>query len=872
MLHSHSVTVCFADGLYWAGIFAGLTCMEVDLNNPHEFSVETMDKHKLLNVRHNSTWLPDNIPGTVDGSSVCSELWHACAGPLISLPRKGSLVVYFPQGHIEQVAALMNWDADHQMPSYDLPPQIFCSVLNVNLHADQETDEVYAQITLVPQCEPTEKCMEEEGDDLVSAPAIWTPHMFCKTLTASDTSIHGGFSVPRRAAEDCFPPLNYNLERPSQEIVAKDLHGVEWKFRHIYRGQPRRHLLTTGWSVFVGQKRLVSGDAVLFLCGNNGELQLGIRRAVQLRRIISASMVSNQTIHQGVLAAAAHAVATNSIFHIFYNPRTIPAEFVIPYRKYVKSINQPVSAGMRFKLRFEGEDTAERRYTGTITGVGIIDRIRWPGSKWRSIQVKWDENARNESPERVSPWEIELFVSATGPNILAGPRIKRPRTSLPPTPIDRGKLLHVGESLRSQGVLQGQEMVFSNAPLERDGVDLMLCHVQPCKGHDAIGECIGGRTGIESLPIYSLSDVFGINAEFRSLHSSGAQSSLEISSGGCPDANEKQKTTLSKLQVRGNTNPLSVTAGINSSTSWSSLVPSLSKTHKTNSEIKLPVSSSAPVITHSHQSALDCNYWQVFAPHDTAENDTPVVTANCHACSESPFLLGNSTQDAYDEPCHIALKTSSTEKHVKAKEVRTFKLFGFSLILESDCTDDFTSNPIPKGNVSSGDPHVTFSCGASWSSISESQKQVDNDSDKHHVLPLSLEKESVFKQVPIDQTLVPASGQSLKKVHKQGISVGRAIDLSKLYGYEELISELEHLFNMEGLLCDPDKGWQVAYTDSEGDMMLVGDDPWQDFCSIVHKILIYTKEELDKTAPGVFSKDILSSSPEYSAATEACKY
>lgn len=34
-----------------------------------------------------------------------------------------------------------------------------------------------------------------------------TTQMFCKTLTASDTSSHGGFSVPRRAAEDCFPPL-----------------------------------------------------------------------------------------------------------------------------------------------------------------------------------------------------------------------------------------------------------------------------------------------------------------------------------------------------------------------------------------------------------------------------------------------------------------------------------------------------------------------------------------------------------------------------------------------------------------------------------------------------------------------------------------
>lgn len=30
---------------------------------------------------------------------------------------------------------------------------------------------------------------------------------FCKTLTASDTSTHGGFSIPRRAAEKVFPAL-----------------------------------------------------------------------------------------------------------------------------------------------------------------------------------------------------------------------------------------------------------------------------------------------------------------------------------------------------------------------------------------------------------------------------------------------------------------------------------------------------------------------------------------------------------------------------------------------------------------------------------------------------------------------------------------
>jgi len=38
-------------------------------------------------------------------------------------------------------------------------------------------------------------------------PSKHPTEFFCKTLTASDTSTHGGFSVPRRAAEKLFPPL-----------------------------------------------------------------------------------------------------------------------------------------------------------------------------------------------------------------------------------------------------------------------------------------------------------------------------------------------------------------------------------------------------------------------------------------------------------------------------------------------------------------------------------------------------------------------------------------------------------------------------------------------------------------------------------------
>jgi hypothetical protein len=36
-------------------------------------------------------------------------------------------------------------------------------------------------------------------------------------------------------------------------------------FYIMHVGQPKRHLLTTGWSLFVGSKRLRAGDSVLFI-------------------------------------------------------------------------------------------------------------------------------------------------------------------------------------------------------------------------------------------------------------------------------------------------------------------------------------------------------------------------------------------------------------------------------------------------------------------------------------------------------------------------------------------------------------------------------------------------------------------------------
>ncbi|KAK7246918.1 hypothetical protein RIF29_41789 [Crotalaria pallida] len=355
-----------------------------------------------------------------------SELWHACAGPLISLPAVGSRVVYFPQGHSEHVAASTNREVDGHMPNYpSLPPQLVCQLHNVTMHADSETDEVYAQMTLQPLSPEEQK--EAYLPAELGIPSKQPTNYFCKILTASDTSTHGGFSVPRRAAEKVFPPLDFSQQPPCQELIARDLHGNEWKFRHIFRGQPKRHLLTTGWSVFVSAKRLVAGDSVLFIWNDKNQLLLGIRHANRSQPVMPSSVLSSDSMHLGLLAAAAHAAATNSRFTIFYNPRASPSEFVIPLAKYVKAAyHTRISVGMRFRMLFETEESSVRRYMGTITGISDLDPARWPNSHWRSVKVGWDESTAGERQPRVSLWEIEpltTFPMYPSPFPL---RLKRP--------------------------------------------------------------------------------------------------------------------------------------------------------------------------------------------------------------------------------------------------------------------------------------------------------------------------------------------------------------------------------------------------------------------------------------------------------------
>jgi hypothetical protein len=374
------------------------------------------------------------------------QLWHACAGGMVQIPQVNSKVYYFPQGHAEHA----NTNIDLRV---SVPPLILCKVVAVKFMAEPESDEVFAIIKLLPLRNSEFGYGEEScgGDGLENSEK---PASFAKTLTQSDANNGGGFSVPRYCAETIFPRLDYSAEPPVQTVVAKDVHGELWKFRHIYRGTPRRHLLTTGWSSFVNQKKLVAGDSVVFLRAENGELCVGIRRAKKgigsgfdgsscgwtsgsgsnngncgigpfgafsffmkeenkaLRNGfvgVDGNLSGRVRVRHEDVMEAVKLAANNQPFEVVYYPRASTPEFCVKASAVRAAMRIQWCSGMRFKMPFETEDSSRISwFMGTIASVQVVDPIRWPNSPWRLLQVTWDEPDLLQNVKRVSPWLVEL--------------------------------------------------------------------------------------------------------------------------------------------------------------------------------------------------------------------------------------------------------------------------------------------------------------------------------------------------------------------------------------------------------------------------------------------------------------------------------
>ncbi|KAL8499653.1 hypothetical protein ACS0TY_019577 [Phlomoides rotata] len=632
-----------------------------------------------------------------------TELWKACAGPLVDVPCNGERVYYFPQGHMEQLEASTNQELVQQIPRFNLPPKILCRVVHIQLLAEPETDEVYAQINLHPEIDQTEPTSVDPSLPDPPKPVV---HSFCKILTASDTSTHGGFSVLRKHANECLPPLDMSQPTPTQDLVAKDLHGYEWRFKHIFRGQPRRHLLTTGWSTFVTSKRLAAGDSFVFLRGDNEELRVGVRRLARQQSSMPPSVISSQSMHLGVLATASHAITTQTRFVVYYKPRT--SQFIIGLNKYLEAMKHGFSVGMRFKMRFEGEDSPERRFTGTIVGFEDFSS-QWSDSTWRSLKVQWDEPSTILRPDRVSPWEIEPFVASASKDApQPAMKIKRPR------------------------------------PL-----DLPLTET----------------TASVASPLW---------------YPKSTTQSSQLTSANDVQSSENQVFWPPKQKDQQSSHPCS--SGV-----WSSVSHLFRESTEDNKNALLQ---SARPNYHSPVSSRASNCLDQVQPIKRSETGS-----TCR-------LFG------------IDLRNNANKISPAGKEA---------------------SFPRPN-TVSDNDAHLKRS------ETEGTQNGALMMKERNHV-----QLEVSPSEIKGKQSLVSSSRTRIK-VQMQGIAVGRGVDLSAFGGYDDLITELENMFEIKGELRPRNK-WEIVYTDNEGDMMLVGDDPWLEFCKMAKKICIYSSEEVKKMSP-----------------------
>ncbi|KAK8710808.1 hypothetical protein V6N13_146117 [Hibiscus sabdariffa] len=774
-------------------------------------------------------------------TALYTELWHACAGPLVTVPREGERVFYFPQGHIEQVEASTNQASDQQMPLYDLPSKILCRVINVQLKAEPDTDEVFAQVTLLPEPTQDENVVEKESP--VPEPPRFQVHSFCKTLTASDTSTHGGFSVLRRHADECLPPLDMSLQPPTQELVTKDLHGNEWRFRHIFRGQPRRHLLQSGWSVFVSSKKLVAGDAFIFLRGENGELRVGVRRALRQQGNVPSSVISSHSMHLGVLATAWHAYTTRTIFTVYYKPRTSPAEFIVPFDQYMESVKNNYSIGMRFKMRFEGEESPEQRFTGTIVGIEDSDPKRWQDSKWRCLKVRWDETCTIPRPERVSPWKIEHALTPAALNPLPVQRPKRPRSVAVSSSPDSSVLTREGSSKVNvdplpasafSRVLQGQEFstlrgTFAESN-ESDTAEksVMWPPSTDDDKNDVPGERKFGSENWMSSGRYELT--------YTDLLS-GFGSNVDSYCGYRP-------SLVDQSSMAGNSmgkHLLHQDAKLCSLSSRSGLSLKLADT-----SANLPLQGS----NVPYQSRGNGRF--------SGFGDYPVLESRRIEHTRGNWLMPPPTASHYENSVQVRdlmPKTSFVQEPKNGKSGEgNCKLFGIPLISNSSASDPVVSHVYafnkPVGNVQAAlhQVHAFESDQKSKKPKTSQLSAEDRFNEQERILQLGQPHTREVQSKPST-----ASTRSCTKVLMQGNSLGRSVDLTKFNNYDELITELDQLFEFGGELMSLQKNWLVVYTDNEGDMMLVGDDPWQEFCAMVRKIGIYTREEVQKMKPGSLS-------------------
>ncbi|KAK4763191.1 hypothetical protein SAY86_008959 [Trapa natans] len=544
---------------------------------------------------------------------------------------------------------------------------------------------------------------------------------------------------------------------------------------------------------------------------------------------IPSSIMPSHSMHIGVLATAWHAISTGTMFTVYYKPRTSPAEFIIPLDKYLESVEVKYAIGMRFKMKFEGEEAPEQRFSGTVVGVDDADHDRWPASKWRCLKVRWDEISSIHRPERVSPWNIEPATVAPQPPQSS--RMKRPRTSMVSSAdssvltTEGSSRFHV-ESPAEKGfvkALQGQEVpnLKDLSTLNNDSETVEIPNSKAAfQSDDPINSgCSPGKLRMETWasPLLSESRV-GLSSDAQTLH---------VPYRVFPPFLYKNDDALADPLKKRDMAPENKANLHMSPLTLMQSSPSLNM---------LGSRSILPVKVDKKQPQFHVRY-SAFSGYNSMHG-----LENEHSPGSwlRPVLSPVSAEELTSPTTHQSNSSFVQQLHA-SNGGGSCKLFGISLNSGLVAGEPATASR-PLEQVSFDGDHVQ-----SPNMVKESSKSTDGTGSRDEPGKVfeSSEQAIRYKQGKHQAGFT----RSCVKVHKQGIAVGRSVDLSKFNGYDELIAELDKIFEFNGELIGPSKSWLIVFTDDEGDMMLVGDDPWKEFCSMVRKIFVYTKEEVKRMGP-----------------------
>ncbi|KAK4269769.1 hypothetical protein QN277_022882 [Acacia crassicarpa] len=270
------------------------------------------------------------------------QLWNLCERLVADIPREGERAFYFIQGHLEQLGCSRKQEFHPGSAHFNLPSQILCRVINIQILVEPSTNEIYFRITLLPDID-TDRTVPDPTPPKIRKHEMYS---FWKILMASITSAHG-----------------------------------------------------------VSDRQ---------------------------RSPIPSSVIPSQS-HIGVLATVSHAVMSGTMFVVYQKQRA--SQFVIRLNKYLEAMDNDIYVGMRFKMGFQREDSLDEiSCFGTFVDVGDFSP-EWPGSKWRSLQVQWDEPATTPRPENISPWEIEPIATFNSKSFKPYHNLSSGSTSNSPTSI-----------------------------------------------------------------------------------------------------------------------------------------------------------------------------------------------------------------------------------------------------------------------------------------------------------------------------------------------------------------------------------------------------------------------------------------------------